>query len=153
MSKDYAEATSENLRLALVTIIFMQDNLFTRGENNKIDLKYKEIETLIGHKLAYFGFPTVSGQKKYPVINCKITGDLEGNKLNNAKFKKFLLERNRFQGKLTIKLTSPAKFSIRPVLLTLIEEGILFDTVDTKKGRLCIYINDGNKLIENPKTN
>jgi len=48
-------------------------------------------------------------------------------------------------------VTAPPKFSIRPVILTLIQDGILFDSVDTKRGKLALYINDGDQTIQDRK--
>ena len=149
MSKDYHTATVETLQSSLVTIILMDKALFTRSASDIIQLKHKEIETVIKHQIAVLGFPTETSKNKYPVFNCKLLRDLEGTPMNAKKLAQFLNKRNIFKGKLTIKITAPPKFSIRMLISNLIKDEIIFDTIDTQKGKLAIYINDGDKTIPN----
>ena len=152
MAKEYSRATFVAQREGLVTIIIMEKSFYSKNQDNKVTMNQTMVENELGFKLAIFGDPTISRKNKYPIFEAKLTADAEGNRLNLFKMKRFMNKRINFKGKLVVKISAPPRFSIKPVTDMLMDREIILDSIDTKNGKICIYINDGNKTILEPYT-
>ena len=152
MAKEYTRATFVAQREGLVTIILMEKSFYSKNQDNKLMMNQEMVEQELGFKLAIFGEPTISGRNKYPVFEAKLTADADGNRLNMSKMKKFMDKRIRYKGKILVKISAPPRFSIKPITDMLMDREIILDSIDRKNGKICVYINDGDKTILEPKT-